>query len=156
MLRDILERIRQQDPNLDPSRLVHELVRRLITQMIEDVVAETGNRLRALAPRSADDVRHAPAPVGAFSPAMAEADRAIKGFLYPRMYRHPRIMRIMGDAERAICALFTRYAERPDDIPAEWAQLVETEGKAGASAPYRRFHRRHDRPLRTGRARAAF
>jgi dGTPase len=131
LLRDILERIRQQDPNLDPSRLAHELVRRLITQMIEDVVAETGNRLRALAPRSADDVRHAPAPVGAFSPAMAEADRAIKGFLYPRMYRHPRIMRIMGDAERAICALFTRYAERPDDIPAEWAQLVETEGKAG-------------------------
>jgi dGTPase len=131
LLRDILERIRQQDPNLDPGRLAHELVRRLITQMIEDVVAETGNRLRALAPRSADDVRHAPAPVGAFSPAMAEADRAIKGFLYPRMYRHPRIMRIMGDAERAICALFTRYAERPDDIPAEWAQLVETEGKAG-------------------------
>jgi dGTPase len=131
LLRDILERIRQQDPNLDPSRLAHELVRRLITQMIEDVVAETGNRLRALAPRSADDVRHAPAPVGAFSPAMAEADRAIKGFLYPRMYRHPRIMRIMGDAERAICALFTRYAERPDDIPAEWAQLVETEGKVG-------------------------
>ena len=131
LLGDILERIRQQDPNLDPSRLVHELVRRLITRMIEDVIAETGNRLRALAPRSADDVRHAPAPVVAFSPAMAEADRAIKGFLYPRMYRHPRIMRIMGDAERAICALFARYAERPDDMPAEWAQRVETEGKAG-------------------------
>ena len=131
LIRDLLEGIRHQDPKLDPSRLVHELVRHLITQMIEDVVAETGNRLQVLAPRSADDVRHAPAPVGAFSPAMAEADRAIKGFLYPRMYRHPRIMRIMGDAERAICALFTRYAERPDDIPAEWAQLVEAEEEAG-------------------------
>ena len=81
--------------------------------------------------RSADDVRYADRQVVGFSPEMAAADRAIKGFLYPRMYRHPRIMRIMGDAERAICALFTRYAERPDDIPAEWAQLVETEGKAG-------------------------
>ena len=48
----------------------------------------------------------APGPVGAFSPAMAEADRAIKGFLYPRMYRHPRIMRIMGDAETVVCDLF--------------------------------------------------
>jgi len=125
LIRDILRQIRKEHPTLDPSRLVHELVRRLITQMIEDVIAETDARLRALAPRSADDVRHAAHPVGAFSPAMAEADRAIKGFLYPRMYRHDRIMRIMGDAERLVCALFARYLDRPDDLPAEWAQIVD-------------------------------
>jgi dGTPase len=125
LLRDILAEIRVQHPALDPSRLVHELVRRLITRMIEDVVAETGARLRALAPCCADDVRHAQQPVGGFSSAMAEADRAIKGFLYPRMYRHSRIMRIMGDAERLVCALFERYLEQPDDMPAEWAQLAE-------------------------------
>jgi len=125
LIRDILRQIRKEHPTLDPSRLVHELVRRLITQMIEDVIAETDARLRELAPRSADDVRHAAHPVGAFSPAMAEADRAIKGFLYPRMYRHDRIMRIMGDAERLVCALFARYLDRPDDLPAEWAQIVD-------------------------------
>ena len=40
-----------QTPDLDPGRLAHELVRRLITRMIEDVIAETGRRLRALSPR---------------------------------------------------------------------------------------------------------
>jgi dGTPase len=125
LVRDVLGDIRAQHPGLDPSRLVHELVRRLITRMIEDVIAETGARLRALAPRSADDVRHAQRPVGGFSSAIAEADRAIKGFLYPRMYRHSRIMRIMGDAERLVCALFERYLEQPDDMPTEWAQLAE-------------------------------
>jgi len=133
LIRDILGDIRHQHPALDPSRLVHELVRRLITQMIEDVIAETGARLRALAPRAADDVRHAAHPVGAFSPAMAEADRAIKGFLYPRMYRHDRIMRIMGDAERLVCALFARYLEQPDDMPAEWAQIVDSGDAAARS-----------------------
>jgi len=133
LIRDILRQIRNQHPTLDPSRLVHELVRRLITQMIEDVIAETGARLRALAPRSADDVRHAAHPVGAFSPAMGEADRAIKGFLYPRMYRHDRIMRIMGDAERLVCALFARYRDRPDDMPAEWAQIVDSGDAAARS-----------------------
>jgi dGTPase len=108
-------------------------VRRLITQMIEDVIAETGARLRALAPRAADDVRHAAHPVGAFSPAMAEADRAIKGFLYPRMYRHDRIMRIMGDAERLVGALFARYLDRPDDMPAEWVQIVDSGDAAARS-----------------------
>ena len=130
LIRGILENVRAQTPELDPSRLVHELVRALITRMIEDVIAETTSRLRASAPRSADDVRCAKGPVGRFSPAMTEADRAIKGFLYPRMYRHDRIMRIMGDAERVVCALFARYAERPDDMPPEWAQMVETGGEA--------------------------
>jgi dGTPase len=125
LIRDSLADIRAQHPALDPSRVVHELVRRLITRMIEDVIAETGARLRALAACSADDVRHAAQPVGSFSPAMAEADRAIKGFLYPRMYRHSRIMRIMGDAERLVCDLFRRYLEQPGDMPAEWAQLAD-------------------------------
>src|SRR5260370_89309 len=133
LIRDILRQIRKEHPTLDPSRLVHELVRRLITRMIEDVTAETGARLRALAPRSADDVRHAAHPVGAFSSAMAESDRAIKGFLYPRMYRHDRIMRIMGDAEGLVCALFARYLEQPDDMPAEWAQIVDSGDAAARS-----------------------
>jgi dGTPase len=127
---DTLAEIRAQHPRLDPPRLVHELMRRLITRMIEDVVAETGSRLRALAPRSADDVRQAERAVGAFSPAMAEADRAIKGFLYPRMYRHARIMRIMSDAERVVCDLFDRYAANPGDIPAEWVQSAESGDEA--------------------------
>jgi dGTPase len=128
---ELLERIRAEAPALDASRMAHELVRRLITRMIEDVITETGGRLRKFAPGSADDVRHAEAAVVAFSPGMAEADRAIKGFLYPRMYRHERVMRIMADAEAVVCALFARYAERPHDIPAEWAQVAEAGDDAG-------------------------
>jgi dGTPase len=130
LIRDILRAIRKQHPALDAPRLVHELVRRLITAMIEDVTAETAGRLRRLAPHSSDDVRHAGQPVAGFSPAMAEADRAIKGFLYPRMYRHERIMRIMGDAERLVCGLFARYLERRGDMPAEWAQTADEADEA--------------------------
>jgi dGTPase len=130
LIRDILRSIRDEHPALDAPRLVHELVRRLITAMIEDVIAETAGRLRKLAPRSADDVRYAGQPVAGFSPAMAEADRAIKGFLYPRMYRHERIMRIMGDAERLVCALFARYLDRRGDMPAEWAQTADETDEA--------------------------
>ncbi len=49
----------------------------------------------------------------AFSPAMAAADRTIKDFLFPRMYRHPRIIRIMGDAEAVVRSLFERYQRDP-------------------------------------------
>src|SRR3984893_13503206 len=48
--------IRAQFPNLDPARLVHELIRRLIGRMIEDVVAVFGRGFTPAAPRSVDGV----------------------------------------------------------------------------------------------------
>ena len=125
LARGVLGEIRKAHPNLDAPRLVHELVRRIITRMIEDLIAESGVRLRALAPGSADDVRNADAPVGGFSAAMAQTDCAIKGFLYPRMYRHARIARIMTEAEGVVCDLFARYCASPDDMPADWAERAE-------------------------------
>ena len=128
---DVLHEIDGQHPRIEAGRRVHELIRRLITRMIEDVIAESRQRLAALAPASADGVRGAGRPVVGFSPAMADADRAIKNFLYPRMYRHPRIMRIMGDAEQILHRLFAHYVERPDDMPAEWRQALEPADRAG-------------------------
>jgi dGTPase len=126
----LIGEIRRMHPRLDTSRTVHELVRRVITRMIEDVIAETGARLAALAPSSVADVRNAKGQVGAFSAAMAEADRAIKGFLNPRMYRHPRVMGIMTDAEGVVCDLFNRYVASPDEMPAEWAGRAATPDEA--------------------------
>jgi dGTPase len=125
LVRAILGEIHTGHADLDSPRAAHEVVRRLIARLIEDVIGETGRRLRALAPGSVQDVRQADGPVGAFSAAMAEADRAIKGFLRPRMYRHARVVRIMSEAEDVVCDLFARYVQRPSDLPAEWAQDID-------------------------------
>jgi dGTPase len=122
LLGDILREIGASYPDLEPARRAHELVRRLITRMIEDVIAETGRRLAALAPRTASDIRAANAAVVGFSDAMAEADKAIKGFLYPRMYRHPRVVRIMGEAEGVLRDLFNHFAKSADALPGGWSE----------------------------------
>jgi dGTPase len=120
LLDEILREIAAQHPRLDPGRHAHELMRRLITRMIEDVIAQSRRHLDELQPDSADAVRGAGRPVVGFSPAMAAADRAIKDFLYPRLYRHARIMRIMGEAEEVVRRLFAHYVGAPGDLPAEW------------------------------------
>ncbi len=127
----IIGEIRTAYPALDSHRIVHELVRRLIGLLIDDVVAETGRRLAALDPRSADDVRRAPSPVAGFSAAVAEADRAIKGFLKTRMYRHPRVMRVMDEAAGVLRDLFARYSAHPNDLPAEWQEGLSGLDEAG-------------------------
>jgi dGTPase len=117
---DILKEIAVKYPQLEAARRTHETVRRVITRMIEDVTAESLRRLAALAPRSSADVQHAGEPVVAFSPAMQAADAAIKGFLYPRMYRHERVMRVMGDAERIVRELYAYFIAHPQALPEEW------------------------------------
>jgi dGTPase len=135
---DILRDIATRNPDIDPGRRAHEAVRGLITRMIEDVIAETGRRVAAHNP-SATEVRHAAGPLIAFSSAMQKADAAIKGFLYPRMYRHERVMRVMDDAERVVRDLFAHFAKSPADMPAEWREGIEgaDEGtRAGRIADY--------------------
>ncbi|HXW42812.1 MAG TPA: deoxyguanosinetriphosphate triphosphohydrolase [Xanthobacteraceae bacterium] len=114
--------IRTAYPRLDRHRLVHELIRRLIGLLIDDVVAETGRRLAALSPRSADDIRLAASPVVGFSAALGDADRAIKSFLKPHMYRHSRVMAVMDQAAAVVRDLFARYSAQPGDLPAEWQE----------------------------------
>ena len=122
----IIGDIRAAYPELDDHRLVHELIRQLIGLLIDDVVVETGRRLAALAPRSADDVRGARSPVAGFSSVVAEADRAIKGFLKTHMYRHERLMHVMDQAEGVVRGLFARYSAQPGDLPAEWKEGLDS------------------------------
>lgn len=125
LIGDILRDIGEKYPRIEPSRRVAETVRALITRMIEDVIDENARRVAAHKP-TATEVRQAKGPLIAFSPAMQKTDAAIKGFLYPRMYRHERVMRVMGDAERVVRDLFAYFGKAPAELPAEWADGIES------------------------------
>ncbi len=116
----ILGEIRVTYPDLDAGRVIHELIRRLIGLLIEDVVAETGRKLEVLKPQTADDVRQGAFAVAGFSPAIADSDRAIKKFLTERMYRHTLVMRVMDEAGGVVRDLFGHYSAHPGDLPEEW------------------------------------
>src|SRR5690606_33628845 len=70
-LAELLDDIARRYPGLERPRVIHELVRRVITRFVEDVIAESSRRLARLAPADADAIRRAGMQVIAFSPAMA-------------------------------------------------------------------------------------
>jgi dGTPase len=107
-------------PGLDDDRRGAELVRELISYLIGAVVSEARRRLEAAAPKSVDDVRNHGDVLIAFPAGVAQAEAEIKSFLKQRMYRHPRVMRVMGDAESILFDLFARYQRMPGDLPTEW------------------------------------
>ncbi|MFI5014750.1 MAG: deoxyguanosinetriphosphate triphosphohydrolase [Hyphomicrobiales bacterium] len=124
-LGEILDEIEAQTPCLAKSRLVNELVRRVITRFVEDVIAESRARLAALAPRSADDIRAAEGPISGFSAPIEVADRAIKRLLFQRVYRDEKVVRMRAEADQMLRDLFERFFEAPDLMPAEWGEGLD-------------------------------
>lgn len=132
LLREILAAVRARYPDLDSVRTGHELMRRQITMMVEDVIATARRNLEALAPRSVEDVHCAGRPVVAFSEPMAAAEKELKAFLYDNLYRHPKVMAVRENADLIMRDLFSHYLARPDDMAEGWS-----EGLAAASEPER-------------------
>src|SRR3954470_17488285 len=116
----IIADIARRHPDLDDIRRGAELVRDLISVLIDAVISETRRRLDVARPGSADDVRNFHAALVGFPPEAAEAEAMIKIFLRERMYRHPRVMLVMGQAESVLYDLFARYQQSPNDLPVEW------------------------------------
>ena len=126
-------------PGLEETRLIHESIRRMIDRMVRDLVAETRARLSDGNVRSADDIRALGHPVAAFSDAMRDNDRALKRFLYERMYRHYRVNRMSLKARRVVRELFQLFAAEPDCLPSEWraaAACGDAAGRARIVADY--------------------
>lgn len=120
----LLREIGSLHPGLDRARTIHELGRRVITRMVEDLGAETARRIAEIGPQSAGDIRAAGRPTAALSAPMAEAEASLKVFLYAAMYRHPNVMRIRRDADRVLADLFDRLMAEPDLMPGEWSAGV--------------------------------
>ncbi len=103
-------------PELDESRKGHEIMRRVITRLVEDVAAESESRIVALNPRGVDDIRLAPAAVISFSEALAPAEKELKRFLFTHVYRHERLQKLRAAASEIIENLFLRYMAEPPQM----------------------------------------
>ena len=117
---DIERAVVAEYPGLERPRFAHELGRRLLTKLIDDVLVETKARIGAAAPRSSDDVRRASRPLAAFSETVAVADRALKEYLAREVYRHPSVMIVMRSGEAVVRRLFARYRQDPMALPEAW------------------------------------
>ena len=122
---DILAEVRARYPTLDPVRTGHELMRRQITRMVEDVITTASDALTTIDPQRPEDVHAAGRTIVAFSAPMAEAERQLKAFLYTNLYRNEEMLRIRADADRIVRDLFDAYFENPREMPEGWREGLD-------------------------------
>ncbi len=131
MAASILADIDRDYPDLHQARRVHELVRRLITALIDNVVAQTRDRLAALPESSPEAVRGQARPVVAFSEETASAEAALKRFLFENLYRCDAVMRPVKRAEAVIGDLYGAFSDNPSLMPEEWQLPVDCQEPDG-------------------------
>jgi dGTPase len=114
---EIYEAMKDKYP--DQPENVHRLVSvsKLIGKQVIDVVTNVEKNIKKHKIKSVDDIRKAPEKIAVFSPEMNSMNEELKDFLYKHLYRHHRVVRMSGKAERILKDLFRIYLEIPEQLP---------------------------------------
>ena len=110
--------------------MLRELVRSQIGLMVNDLIETTRANLTGV--DSVEDIRTAGRPLAAFSPAMAEQERALKRFMYANLYHHEQQRATAERARGVIARLYAAYAQDPALLPDGW-RVTQPEGEPGRS-----------------------
>ncbi len=131
-----IDEIKDRYGEIADGRLIYEVNRRLISAMVFDVAGEASKRITALNPQSVDDIRSAPDPIASFSEPMRADLRTLREFLFAEFYYHPRVRRIMDDAQKIVRDLFSYFLDHPDKLPDEWREQAQTKEKGRVVADF--------------------
>ena len=137
----------------DPDLIIRALTRTMVGLFVDDVIAESRQRLAAIAPADVGGVRRLGRAAVSLSPALAEASRDVKLFLSTQMYRHPNLTRVREQASCVVTELTTHLLSHPDTLPSDPGATGAPDGPRrvadyvagltdrGALAEHRRFFR---------------
>jgi dGTPase len=88
--------------------------------MVGDVLAETERRVAEAGVETIDDVRAAGHSLAGFSAPLAEEERALKRFLYDRLYNSPSLTAVRLEAQRVVANLAAAYRADARLLPDGW------------------------------------
>jgi dGTPase len=107
----------------EPRRYMYESIRRMLSEQVYDVIAESTQGIQAAGVCSFDDVRQQRHSLIGFSPEMTRASGELKRFLFRALYRHPQVMSMTDKAADVVMYLFAHFMAHPDELPANPAWL---------------------------------
>ena len=102
------------------KRLLFEILRRMLSSQVGDLLAATQTALATHTPADADAVRAAP-PLATFSDDVRTQAAELKRFLFRSLYRHAQVMHMTDRARTVVAELFAAYVDAPGQMPPEFA-----------------------------------
>jgi dGTPase len=107
------------------SLIRHEVVRELIGQSMNNVLENTERNLVTHQLDTPERLQAHTENVVGYSADFGAKIQQLKAFLYARMYRHYRLMRMQTKAEHFISEIFQAYMKEPRMLPAPIQQQLD-------------------------------
>jgi len=130
-------------PELGARRMVHEVVRRMIDYLVNDLIGASQASIAAVAPATVEDVRARSEPLLRFSDQVQAEHLELKRYLRQQLYRHYRVLRMTTKAKRVVRELFGAMLEDVELMPTEHQEAARRmeaadgrPGRARAVADY--------------------
>jgi dGTPase len=123
----LIDQIKWRGPEMEEMAR-HKLIRQLIGLEVTDLATTTDARLKDSGAQSPLDLQKLSYNVIGFSEEMSRRNRELKDFLYNKMYRHYRVVRMQVKAERIIEELFNAYCREPSILPEEFQTIINQRG----------------------------
>jgi dGTPase len=111
-------------PALQGRRLLSEIIRRLISAQVFDVIDTTRRALLAHGIESEADVRQT-GPLVSFSAELAQQVQQVKRWLFANLYRHARVTEKTDEARQIVRDLFATYQNQPQLLPRAYAEQAD-------------------------------
>jgi dGTPase len=122
--RETAASIRARHPAMGGTMLGRQAVRALIETLVSDLIERTESNVRRAKVSTLEDVRRAEGPLVDFSPEVGAKAGELYRFLFGRVYRHFRVVRMSEKGKRFIRQLFETLSGRPEQMPPSFQKLV--------------------------------
>jgi len=124
-LNTLYEEVDKKHPDLPDRRKIYEIVRRLISYQVIDLIETSKTRIESIKPETVDDVRHHDEAIISYSDTMREQNLVIKRFLRENLYMHYRVRRMSTKSARMIKELFNAFMEDILLLPPEYQEITK-------------------------------
>lgn len=121
-----MRQVLREYPRIEPRRVVHETVRRMISTLVVDLTTQSAKNIRTHAPRTIADVRAAPSLI-AFSTSVQREQQELQQFLRRQLYQHYQVARMTNKARRIIADLFEAFVGDPLLLPPQYHERAATD-----------------------------
>ena len=124
--------------DLSDKRKAQEVIRRIINQLVTDLIEKTLANIQLHNVQSIEDVRANKAPLVAFSPEIKSQMMELKSFLHASLYQHEQVNKMSNNAKTVISHLFNSFFSNPQLLPTEHQEKAKISKNIGGDSEFAR------------------
>lgn len=122
---NVLYKVKQELGDVESSRLIYELVRKLIHHLVKDLLKQTTANIEEYNIKSEEDIRNLGRDLVCFSGDIYSQIKDLKAFLKAKMYQHEKVEELTSKAKIVVRGLFNLYKGDINLLPQDWKSLLD-------------------------------